>query len=432
MKQIFIIFFISFLFNTNLLAVTLPEALLEAYKNNPVLNAERENINISQENLNISKSEFLPTITITGTKSREDTTKLTNQSGGDATITDVDPLTKSILIEQTLYDGKGRSADLEKSKIGMDLAKAKILKVEQEILYKAVEAYTGLIFTNKKLKINQSNISLLDRQVETDQARLERGQITISDLAQSESSLAGAKAKFIQAKNDTMTSRLVYENVIGTIINSDDLNENPKPNIKIPKNLNEANDISKKRNPKLIIAKLEYLQSEKDIRIAESDMLPSASLSFEASQTEDLSSTYNERDKKILKATVKWPFYTGGKNKAEVNKNRNIKYQKKLLLDNAIKTNNTEVASAWSNFQSSKSLLDSVKSQVKAAEIANEGITIEYESGLGRSTLDVIQSNSLLLDSKISLANAERNYLLSQFKLLQSIGLLTLEHLQIN
>ena len=432
MKQIFIISFISFLFNTNLLAVTLSEALLEAYKNNPVLNAERENINISQENLNISKSEFLPTITITGTKSREDTTKLTNQSGGEATITDVDPLTKSILIEQTLYDGKGRSADLEKSEIGIDLAKAKIFKVEQEILYKAVEAYTGLIFANKKLKINQSNISLLDRQVESDQARLERGQITISDLAQSESSLAGAKAKFIEAKNDVITSRLVYENVIGPIINSDDLNENLKLNIEIPKNLNEANDISRKRNPKLIIAKLEYLQSEKDIRIAESDMLPSASLSFEASQTEDLSSTYNERDKKILKATVKWPFYTGGKNKAEVNKSRNIKYQKKLLLDNVINTNNTNVASAWSNFRSSKSLLDSVKSQVKAAEIANEGITVEYESGLGRSTLDVIQSNSLLLDSKISLANAERNYLLSQFKLLQSIGLLTLEHLQIN
>ena len=432
MKQIFIISFISFIFNTNLLAVTLSEALLEAYKNNPVLNAERENINISQENLNISKSEFLPTITITGTKSREDTTKLTNQSGGDATITDVDPLTKSILIEQTLYDGKGRSADLEKSEIGIDLAKAKILKVEQEILYKAVEAYTGLIFTNKKLKINQSNISLLDRQVETDQARLERGQITISDLAQSESSLAGAKAKFIEAKNDVITSRLVYENVIGPIINSDDLNENLKLNIEIPKNLNEANDISKKRNPKLIIAKLEYLQSEKDIRIAESDMLPSASLSFEASQTEDLSYTYNERDKKILKATIKWPFYTGGKNKAEVNKNRNIKYQKKLLLDNVINTNNTDVGSAWSNFQSSKSLLDSIRSQVKAAEIANEGITVEYESGLGRSTLDVIQSNSLLLDSKISLANSERNYLLSQFKLLQSIGLLTLEYLQIN
>ena len=77
-------------------------------------------------------------------------------------------------------------------------------------------------------------------------------------------------------------------------------------------------------------------------------------------------------------------------------------------------------------------LLNSVISQVKAAEIANEGITVEYESGLGRTTLDVIQSNTLLLDSKISLANSERNYLLSQFQLLQSIGLLTSEYLQIN
>ena len=432
MKKIFVISLISFLFNTNLSAVTLSDALLEAYKNNPVLNAERENINISQENLNISKSEFLPTITITGTKSKEDTTKLKNQNRSDATISDVDPLTTSLLIEQTLFDGNARNSDLEKSEIGIDLAKAKILKVEQEILYKAVEAYTGLILANKKLRINRSNVNLLNRQVETDQARQERGQITLTDLAQSESSLAGAKAKFIEAKNDVISSRLIYENVIGPIVNSDVLNENSKLSVNIPKSLGKANDISKKENPNLIIAKLEYLQSEKDIRIAEADMLPSATLSFEASHSEDLSATYDERNKKILKATVKWPFYTGGKNKAKIDKNRNIKYQKKLLLDNALKTNNTNVASAWSNFQSSKSLLNSVKVQVKAAETANEGITVEYESGLGRSTLDVIQSNTILLDSKISLANSERNFLLSQFKLLQSIGLLTSKYLQIN
>ena len=432
MKKIFLISLISFFFNTNLSAVTLSDALLEAYKNNPVLNAERENINISQENLNISKSEFLPTITITGTKSKEDTTRLKNQDGSNATISDVDPLTTSLLIEQTLFDGNARNSDLEKSEIGIDLAKAKILKVEQEILYKAVEAYTGLILANKKLRINRSNVNLLNRQVETDQARQERGQITLTDLAQSESSLAGAKAKFIEAKNDVISSRLIYENVIGPIVNSDVLNENSKLSVNIPKSLGEANDISKKENPNLIITKLEYLQSEKDIRIAEADMLPSATLSFEASHSEDLSATYDERNKKILKATVKWPFYTGGKNKAKIDKNRNIKYQKKLLLDNALKTNNTNVASAWSNFQSSKSLLNSVKVQVKAAETANEGITVEYESGLGRSTLDVIQSNTILLDSKISLANSERNFLLSQFKLLQSIGLLTSKYLQIN
>ena len=431
MKKIFVYILILLFFNTNLFADSLTEALLKAYNKNPKLNAERENINISEENINISKSDYLPSVTLSGSKSRENTDKLTNQSGGDASIADVDPSTTSLLIEQTLYDGT-RSADLKKNKIGLDVAKVKLLKVEQEILYQAVEAYTGLILANQKYKINQSNVNLLERQVETDQARLEKGQISVVDLAQSESSLAGANAKFIEAKNEVVTGKLIYENVIGSIDNISNLNEKLNINIKLPQSLGEANKISQQNNPELIIAKLELQQSEKDIKIARAELGPSATLSFETSQTEDLSATYDERDKSVLKATVKWPFYTGGKNRATLNKNKNLSNQKRLLLEDAITSNKTTVASAWSSYQSSKSLLNSVKSQVRAAEIANEGITIEYESGLGRSTLDVIQSNTLLLDSKTSLANAERNYLLSQFKVLESIGLLTTKHLQIN
>ncbi len=431
MKKIFVYILILLFFNTNLLADNLTEALLKAYNKNPKLNAERENINISEENINISKSDYLPSVTLSGSKSKEDTDRLTNQSGGDASIADVDPLTTSLLIEQTLYDGT-RSSDLKKNKIGLDVAKVKLLKVEQEILYQAVEAYTGLILANQKYKINQSNVNLLERQVETDQARLEKGQISLVDLAQSESSLAGANAKFIEAKNEVVTGKLVYESVIGSIDNLNDLSEKLNFSLKLPDSLAKANEISNKNNPELIIAKFELQQSEKDIKIAQADLGPSATLSFEASQAEDVSATYDERDKSILKATVKWPFYTGGKNRATLNKNKNLSNQKRLLLEDAITSNTTSVASSWSSYQSTKSLLNSVRSQVKAAEIANEGITVEYESGLGRTTLDVIQSNTLLLDSKISLANSERNYLLSQFQLLQSIGLLTSEYLQIN
>ena len=191
MKKIFIHILIILFFNTNLFADNLTEALLKAYNKNPKLNAERENLNISQEDINISKSNFLPTVTISGLNCFEISL---------ASITDVDPLTTSLLIEQTLYDGRSRNADLEKNELGLDIAKIKLLKVEQEILYKAVEAYTGLILANKKYKINQSNVNLLERQVETDQARLEKGQISLVDLAQSEASLAGANAKFIEAK----------------------------------------------------------------------------------------------------------------------------------------------------------------------------------------------------------------------------------------
>ena len=430
MKKILLILFLVAFLNQQAFAVTLFEALIQTYKNNPELNAERENINVSEEDLKISKSSYLPSITISGSKSREDTNKLTNRAGAGVAVNDVDPLAQSIIIEQTLIDF-GRSADIKKNEIGINLANVKLLKKEQEILLKAIEAYSGLILANEKSKINGSNLNLLERQVETDRARLERGQVTLADLAQSEASLAGAEAKFIQSKNDIITNKLNYENVIGPILNLNSLDKNYNINYALPNNLSSAIEISKKNNPELIIAKLEYKQSEKDVLISRSDLSPSAKLSYENSRSKDFSSTYDEREKSTLKATVTWPIYSGGKNRASLNKNKNLQNRKKLLLDNALKTNDTNVASAWSTLQSSKSLLNSVKSQVKAAEIANEGITIEYESGLGRSTLDVIQSNSILLDSRIILANSERNYLLAQFKLLKVVGLLNSNHLKI-
>ena len=432
MKKIFIIFLALILINQKVFAVTLSKALLQAYNNNPELNAERENIKVSKEDLDISKSEFLPSITLSSSKSQENTEKLTNRSGVDTAITDVDPKTQSIIIEQTLFQGFAGIAGLEKNKIGLDLAQAKLLKVEQEILYKAIEAYSGLIFANEKLNINQKNVNLLERQVETDQARLERGQITLADLAQSESSLAGAQAKFIQTRNEKITAKLIYEKIIGPIVNVDSLNKKSDINFKIPENLDSAIKISKSNNPNLIIAKLEYEQSEKDVIIARADLSPSAKLSLSSTKTDDLSSSYDERDKKVATATISWPIFKGGKNTSSLNRSKSLKNRKKLLLDNAIKTNDTDVASAWSSLQSSKSLLNSVNLQVKAAEIANEGITAEYESGIGgRSTLDVIQSNSILLNSKISLADSERNYLLSQFRFLQSVGLLKNNYLNL-
>ena len=430
MKKIILILFSVLFLNQQVLAVTLFEALTEAYKNNTDLNAERENINISEEDLRISKGNYLPTVTISGSKSQEDTSKLTNRSGVEQSVNDVDPSTQSIKIEQTLIDF-GRNADVQKNQIGIKLAVVKLLKKEQEVLLKAIEAYSGLLLANKKLNINQSNLSLLERQVETNKARLERGQITISDLAQSESSLAGAQANFIQSKNEIISSKLNYENVIGPIADINSLNNNFDIKLMLPNNLSDAIDKSKKYNPELIIAKLEYEQSEKDVLISRSDLSPSAKLSYENSKSQDLSSSYDERDKNILKATVTWPIYSGGKNRASLNKSRNLQNRKKLLLNSATKANNSNVAISWSTLQSSKSLLNSVNSQVKAAEIANEGITVEYETGLGRSTLDVIQSNSILLSSKISLADSERNYLLSQFKLLQAIGLLNSNYLKI-
>ena len=428
-RILFIITSFIFLLNSAS-AETFSAALKKAYNDNNELNAERESLNISEQELKISISSYLPSITLSGSKSSEDTNKLTNQNGTNATISDVDPTVQSLTITQTLIDF-GRGAELSKSKIGIELAKAKLLKKEQEILYKSIEAYTGLISADEKLKINRSNVNLLDRQVETDRIRLERGNISLSYVDQSESSLAGAQAKLIQAENDFLTSKLNYENVIGIINDAESLDKSSILIINLPNELNSAIEISKKGNPDLIIAQLEYEQSKKDTTSARSDLAPTATLSFDRSKTDDLSSTYDEKEQDTLKATVTWPFFSGGKNYANLNKNKSLETQKNLLLNNMIKKNQTDVASAWSNYQSNKSLLNSVRAQVNAAEIANEGIVAEYNSGSDRTTLEVIQSNSLLLNAQISLADSERNYILSQFNLLKSIGLLNSEYLKL-
>ena len=430
MKKFTILTLSYLLLLSSVSAETFTTALKKAYNNNPELNAERESLNISEQDLKISKSSYLPTITLSGSKSEEDTEKLTNRDGSDASKADVDPTVETITITQTLID-LGRGAELAKSKIGIELAKTKLLKKEQEILYKSIEAYTGLVSADEKLKINKSNVNLLYRQVETDRIRLERGNISFSDVAQSESSFAEAQAKLIQAENDFLISKLNYENVIGKLNNPESLDKSSIIEISLPDQLSAAIEISKKNNPDLIIAQLEYEQSKKDTSSAKSDLAPSASLSFDRSKTDDLSSTYDEREKDTLKATVTWPFFSGGKNIASVRKNKSLELQKNLLLENMTTKNQIDVASAWSNYQSNQSLLSSVNAQVNAAEIANEGIVAEYNSGSDRTTLEVIQSNSLLLNAQISLADSERNYILSQFNLLKSVGLLNNNHLKI-
>jgi len=429
MKKLLILVSLTLLSFSNAIAVTLYDALNQTYQNNIQLNAERENIKASEEDINISKADYKPTLTLSGSKSIENTNKLTNQSGGDAAITDVDPFTTSIKLEQTLLD-YGRDLTLEKNITALDLAKAKLIKKEQDVLHSAVDAYTNLILAREKQNINRKNLNLLRRQVENDKIRRDRGQITNTDLAQSESSLAGAQAQFTQAKSDLLIAKLTYENIIGKIADPNQLKKNSKSIVNIPNSLNEAINLSKQNNPDIKIAKFDLAQSEKDVAISQSDLKPSASLSLERSYSDDLSSTIDQREKDVLKATVSWPFFTGGKTQSKINKQSNLTTRKRLLLDHAVRTNETNVASAWSSLESSKSFLNSVKVQVRAAQIANEGIAAEYERG-SRTTLDVIQSNSLLLSAQLSQVNSERNYLMAQYNLLKAVGLLNSQYLKL-
>ena len=420
--KIALIFIFALSFNESK-ADTLLDSLSSAYLNNPKLNAERANVRAVNEDRKEAYSEFIPSITISGYVSEQDNTK------GDES--NFEPSEQSLLVEQKIFQGFSGVAKLKKKKYEYKLARFNLKKTEQEILLAAAEAHADLLLSQKKININVINFDLLDRQVETDKDRLEQGEINLTDLAQSEASLAGAKAKLIAAQNELITSKVNFEKIIG----KKPTNNVPKiqlTNMWLPKSLAEAYRISKDENPNLQIALLEFEKSKQDVLIAGSELAPTATLSYEIAEQDDFSSTVQERTQQTFKATATWPLFSGGRNYFNLREAQELRNSKELLLQDNKKLTEMTVANAWSSYQSSKGVLDSIRLQVRAAEMANEGIILEYESGSSsRTTLDIIQSGAILLDSRINLAVSERNFLVSQFNLLSAAGRLTAKQLNL-
>ena len=427
-----IFLFITFLlFNLNFAysAENLIFFLESAYKNNPKLNAERENFKATKQNVNISKSEYLPSVSINGKVNSVQSFNRTDNLGGVLPDTSSNTETKEISIDQKIFQGFVGYNSLKKSQLEVKKGENQLIKVEQEIILDAATAFYDLIYKTKKKEFNAMNVDLFERQVETDSIRLQKGEITLTDLAQSESSLADSRAKFITSETELLTAKMDFERI--TRVTAPNLiKKNQILNINLPKTLSEAISNAENNNPKLIIARLDFAIAEKDVNIKKAEYSPSASINYSKSENKDYSSTINELDQESVKATIKWPIIKGGKNYSSIKKSQFVREQSSLLLkdaENEVKTNSTN---AWSVYRSSESVLKATKSQVKAAEIANEGISLEYDSGNTRTTLEVIQSRSLLLTSRIANAKAKRDLVVSKFKLLSELGSLTLANIK--
>lgn len=422
---IFIFFFkINLLFGNNNAIFFVESAL----KSNPRYNSEKENLKAVKENKNISRSEFLPSVTLSGTLDSSQSTNRTNQSNESLADTNLDTETKKFEIEQKIFQGFQGYNSLKKSDLEISQATFQLKQIEQETILDTVIAYSDLLFKIKNNKFNTDNASLFERQVESDSARLQKGEITLTDLAQAESSLAKANANLISAETELLTAKTNFKRVIGIDAPKDinDINFD----VILPNSLNEALEISLANNPELVISRLDFQISQKNLNIEKSKFSPSASINYSKSETDELSTSINKADKESVKATITWPIIKGGENISSIKKS-SLKKQKSLLLSKDAESKLiTETTNSWSKYQSSESVLKATEAQLKAAEIANEGITLEYDSGNTRTTLEVIQSRSLLLDARIDYAKAERDFVISKFELAFKLGSLSLESIK--
>tara|TARA_B100000886_G_scaffold340303_1_gene309070 strand:+ start:3497 stop:4783 length:1287 start_codon:yes stop_codon:yes gene_type:complete len=428
MKKIF--FLVCILLFTSLNASeNLKFFINKAIENNLQLNAERKNFESVKQTKNISRSEFLPSVTISVDQTSTTSTNKTDQSGLSLADSNSDSENKTISIEQKIFSGFKGVNTFKKSELETQKAKLELKKVEQKTILDTAYAYFDLIYKTKSEKFNISNVDLFERQVEFDNARMQKGEINLTDLAQTESSLARANANLIKAQTELLSSKTNFERVTREKApNSKILKENII--IELPESLKSSLELSNLNNLNLLISKLNHEIAKKELNIERSRLSPSASVEVSKSENQDFSSAIDKKDDETVKAKITWPIIKGGENISSIRKSSLIKQRAELLVQDSINKSNTDTSNSWSNYQSSKSVLVATQVQLKAAEIANEGITLEYDSGNSRTTLDVIQSKSLLLDARISYAKAERDYMFSQFELANQIGLLSLKSIK--
>jgi len=425
LKQLLILKIIFFSISGIALSEELFQSLISTYINNKELNSQREKSKAVDESLIQSYSILKPSVTGSFSQSDYLNEGQKDQTGSSIADTNLQTKKKSIKVEQKILQG---IPSILASKTDVKISRNELKSVEQNVLLKAVVAYTSVLAAKKRLDITRDNLNLADKQVELDKSRYERGAIKLSDLAQSESSLADAKAKFIRAENNLTVSEKDYENIIGYLPKN--LKTINNLNLNLPTSLKETLDLASTNNPELLISKLNFEKSDYLLKGAAEKFAPKASVSFEVSENEDVSSSISQRDQSLFEAKVEIPLYSGGKNysfyqqKKALRVSAELDYQDK---QNEIKKNATNV---WSEYQLKKSELNLAKAQLQAAEIAYEGIIQEYESGT-RDTLDVLNSRSLLLIARLNFIDVERDEITSRFKLLQVTGNLTSLYLKL-
>ncbi len=428
MKKIILIFYIILI--SNLEAKDNLKFFIEkALQNNLQLNAERKNFESAKQSKNISRSEFLPSITLSGNQSSITSTNRTNQSGTSLADSNSDSENKKILVEQKIFSGFKGLNTFKKSELESQKASLLLKKVEQQTILNTTSAYFDLIYKFKNEKFNLSNVNLFQQQVDSDSARLQKGEITLTDLAQSESSLAGARANLINAETELLASKKNFERVTREKT-PNILNLSEKVFLNLPDSLEQSLQSANSMSLDLLISNLDYEIAVKDLNIEKARLSPSASLNYSKSQNNDFSSTIDETDEETVKATITWPIIKGGENISSIKKSLYNKERYLLILKDTKNKINTEITNAWSKYKSFKSVLEATKAQLKAAEIANEGITLEYDSGNTRTTLELIQSRSLLLDARIASAKSERDFVISQFELADKIGALSIKSIK--
>ena len=409
---------------------SLEDTLIMAYNSNPTLQAERANLRAIDEGRVQAMAGRLPTVSADASISRQHVESQSTFVIGDdrvasSSTSDATPKNYSITASQLVYGGGQVSGAIDQATAQIMAGRESLRAVEQTVLVDAVTAFMDVRRDARVVEIRRNNAEVLAQHLQAARDRFEVGEITRTDVAQAEARLSGAQAELSAAQSQLAVSRAAYERVTGqppaTL-------EEPPALPGMPDSLADAAEIAYQSSPQLLAARFSEESARHAIRIARSNLRPEVTLSASASAARDSSFSGDERDSTSVTGRVSIPIFTGGLNRSRVRAAVAQEEQARHQVRQARRQVTEGVTNAWSNYVTSLAVIESSQQAVRANEIALDGVEQEAYVGI-RTTLDVLDAEQELLNSRLTLVTAERDSYVAGYQLLQAMGLVSAEQL---
>jgi len=394
---------------------TLDEALATAYSSNPTIRAARAQLRAVNEGVPQALSNWRPTVTVEGAagKARSEST-----GGVDPSQDSITPLEASATLSQPLYRGGRTLAGTERAENDVLAQRASLDSVEQSVLLRAATSYMDVWRDQAVLDLNINNERVLQRQLEASQDRFEVGELTRTDVAQSETRLAVATAGRIAAEGSLSTSRAVFQEVVGV---APGVLTAPPPLTGLPGSLDETVAAAVANNPDVLAASFAEKSAQNRVREVVGELLPTVSINASVRHTEETSRRGTESDVAQILAEVSVPLYQQGAVSSRVREAKQISNQRRLQIDETRRRQEQEAVSAWRALETARAQTRSFESGVRSAEIALEGVRQENSVG-ARTILDILDAEQELLDAKVNLVRSQRDSVVTGFQVLSATG----------
>ncbi len=407
-------------------AETLDSALARAYAGNPTLNAQRAGQRANDENVPRALAGYRPTV------SAQASVGVSNVSGrlgvargelggGDASQTLI-PGSAGVSVTQTLFNGFRTDNQTRQAESQVLGGRETLRNTEMTTLFSAAQAYMNVLADTATLELNRNNVEVLEEQLRQTRDRFNVGEVTRTDVAQAEARLAGARAQVSLAEANLRTSIATYRQVIG--VEPRQLAPGRPIDRFVPGTLTAAVEIGLMEHPAILSALHSVDAAEAQVKIAESSLYPTVSLSGNAAQVFDqqIANTRYFQGSIVGQLTV--PLYQGGAEYAQIRQAKEQVGQARLQAELTRDQVRAGIVTAWGALEAAKARVIASQAQVQANEVALNGVREEARVGQ-RTTLDVLNAQQELLSARVSLIAAQRDRVVGSYQVVQTVGRLT-------